>query len=446
MIIGIQAALAAWFVFAAMALSAFVDEALPTYYLLRPLLLAAPIALLIGLTARLAVGRHCVVAALLSAVLVARPDWWQGPVIAGASYGAYQLVSRSRPLPSIISRASLAAMVFAAVFAAPPALELLSSLDPVSAPSVPSTERGRNIYLILVDGYAREDTLITELGIDNSAFVAQLADHGFDVYDTATSDRTWTELTLLSLFSGSTDGVPEGPVHGRDKKPLRERLASAPLPIRAQEAGYRWTVIDAPIGHVTFAGGHHIQHGGINNFEERLLGRSLFAPLFVAIWPYFVMDSVRGHLESSLDSLQGLADPGGRQLIFAHLLAPHTPFLWDSGGRTEPIPSYWPEVQLFESVSETLGLSTTEYAQGLRGHLDEVNRRLLHVLSSLAEADPDAAIVVFSDHGSRHSLAGEDDEWHRTFLAARTPEHERLFGANPKPAMLLRRLLDTYLP
>ena len=57
--------------------------------------------------------------------------------------------------------------------------------------------------------------------------------------------------------------------------------------------------------------------------------------------------------------------------------------------------------------------------------------------------DPEATIVFFSDHGGRIS-AKDLDEWHRSFLLARTPGHPQLFGDSPQAHELLGVLEATY--
>lgn len=71
--------------------------------------------------------------------------------------------------------------------------------------------------------------------------------------------------------------------------------------------------------------------------------------------------------------------------------------------------------------------------------VEPLNPRLLEAVDSILERKPEATIVLFSDHGARYSLA-DPDEWHRSFLAARTPEHPALFADRPTPAGLLERL------
>ena len=67
------------------------------------------------------------------------------------------------------------------------------------------------------------------------------------------------------------------------------------------------------------------------------------------------------------------------------------------------------------------------------------------MIDEIVERDPDAVVVLFSDHGSRYSLALQDTEWYHSFLAARTPGHALLFADDPKPTAILRMLIPIYV-
>jgi hypothetical protein len=75
--------------------------------------------------------------------------------------------------------------------------------------------------------------------------------------------------------------------------------------------------------------------------------------------------------------------------------------------------------------------------------LDVLNARLLETIDAVLEKQPQAVIVLFGDHGARVS-EDDRDEWHRPFLASRTPGHERLFADEPRPDVIVRTLLETY--
>jgi len=98
----------------------------------------------------------------------------------------------------------------------------------------------------------------------------------------------------------------------------------------------------------------------------------------------------------------------------------------------------WPECEVFANARQTLGLTREEWAAGMTGNMAYLNRRLIEAVDAILVRHPGATIVLFSDHGGR--LDTEDmDEWHRSFLAARTSS-PRLFADEPRPDALLRLL------
>ena len=54
----------------------------------------------------------------------------------------------------------------------------------------------------------------------------------------------------------------------------------------------------------------------------------------------------------------------------------------------------------------------------LTGQIRYLNKLVLHAVDHIIDVDPDATIVVFSDHGLRRDPA-DMDEWLRTLFAAR---------------------------
>jgi hypothetical protein len=338
-------------------------------------------------------------------------------------------------------------MAFVLVFFVAGVVRAYSSAEgPVTPVGATSTPTGPNIYIVLLDGYPRRDTLMNDLGIDNGPFEEALADRGFDVYDDAHTDRRYTDLTLMTLLTGSTEGVPDDTAPASEVQWLiRRALSDAALPREAQAAGYEWDIIDSPAGHVTFSAGHHIQHGGVNTLEDNMLAESIFGQVVKAAFPYLLTDSLRAHFEQSVDSLVSLADPDAHRLVLAHLFQPHLPFLWDAAGEPVPAPSFWPRENIFAAQIETMGMSLADYSAAMEGDLATLNPKLLAMVDEIVARDPDGVIVLFSDHGARYSLDLRQTEWYHSFLAARTPGHPNLFAEEPVPTAILRLLLPTYV-
>ena len=433
-------------------LGRFANSAFPTFYLFRPLLLVIPLAIVIGLLAAWLARSHAplvvgVTVGVICLWATFTRHWWEAALLVLGWLVLVFVVRRlGRPLPLVPRAASTAAMAFALVFFVAGVVRAYSSAEgSVARVDVAGSPTGPNIYVVLLDGYPRRDTLMNDMGIDNGPFEDALADRGFDVYDDAHTDRRFTDLTLMTLLTGSTEGVPDDTAPASEVQWLvRRALSEAALPREAQRAGYEWDVIDSPAGHVTFSAGHHIQHGGVNTFEDNMLAESVFGPIVKATLPYLLTDSLRAHFEASADSLVSLADPDAHRLVLAHLFQPHLPFLWDAGGGPVPVPFYWPRVNIFAAQIETMGMTLADYSAAMKGDLATLNAKLLAMVDEIVARDPEGVVVLFSDHGSRYSLELKQTEWYHSFLAARTPGHPDLFASEPVPTAILRTLLPIY--
>ena len=446
------AVVVAYLAFAGYILGRFANSAFPTFYLFRPLLLVIPLAILIGLLAAWLARSHAplvvgITVGVISFWATFARHWWEAAVLV-LGWLALVLVTRrlGRPVPLVPRAASTAAIAFVLVFFAAGVFRAYSSAEgPVTPFAVDREATGPNIYIVLLDGYPRRDTLMNDMGIDNGPFEEALADRGFDVYDDAHTDRRYTDLTLMTLLTGSTEGVPDDTVPASEVQwQIRKALSDAALPREAQANGYEWNIIDSPAGHVTFSAGHHIQHGGVNTFEDNMLAESILGQVVKAAFPYLLTDSLRAHFEQSVDSLASLADPDAHRLVLAHLFQPHLPFLWDAAGKPLPAPSFWPRENIFAAQIETMGMSLADYSAGMEGDLATLNPKLLAMVDEIVARDPDGVIVLFSDHGARYSLDLRQTEWYHSFLAARTPGHPNLFADEPVPTAILRTLLPIY--
>ena len=297
-----------------------------------------------------------------------------------------------------------------------------SATDYVGSASGPPDAPGPPVYLLLLDGYPRADEL-AKLGIDNGAFTGELEARGFDHYPDATSVHQWTHRTLQAMIAGSADGIPDEAGSNAEEQAVRAALQ---LP-----SGF--VVIDPPASHVVMRGGRQLTAGGMNDFEVRLLGTSLVGAVARDWAATIVADSLREHFEGSLR----LMVSSDSTRTFAHVLAPHPPFLYAGG-----VADCWPGCNIFDVTASNLGMSVEEWAARMSDQLGAVNSRVVAAIDLILEREPGAVIVLFSDHGGRYDV--DLAEVHHTFLAARTPGKPRLFDAEPHPHALLRLTLEAY--
>ncbi len=442
-----------WLALAGYILGRFASNAFPTYYLVRPLLWVVPFAIGIGVVAyALGPRRGPVVVAVLAGILAGWATFTRFLIPVAVVLVAWIVIrqvarTRGRDMPLVPDVAStLATVAIFAFFAVGLGRAVLTFEGPISPVEATETATGPNLYLMLVDGYPRSDTLREDLGYENAPFEGALEERGFDVYRDAMTDRRNTDYTLLGMLNGSLEGVPpDTDLSQEGQWERRRQLSEAVLPIEAREAGYEYWVIDSPAGFVTFTAGNHIQHGAMNTLEEYMLATSALGPAVAAAWPTLPTDSQRDHFEAGLGSLAELADPDAHRLVLAHLFQPHIPFLWDAKGGPQPVQSFWPAISMFVWQLEDVELTLDAYARLMGDNLDALNPRLLDMVDQIAARDPNGVVVLFSDHGARFAFELEDTEWYRSFLAARTPDHPNLFADNPSPTNILRTLLDTYV-
>jgi hypothetical protein len=90
-----------------------------------------------------------------------------------------------------------------------------------------------------------------------------------------------------------------------------------------------------------------------------------------------------------------------------------------------------------------MGVTRSDYAHLLGGQIEFLNGRLLEMVDRITATDPDAVVILFSDHGARFD-SQVTDEYYRTFFAARTPGHEGLFPDDVSPVNVLVLLENAY--
>ena len=401
----------------------FADAAAPIEQLIRPVLAAAGLAIVIGALASLSPRWPVALSAFVAGALVV-PVFTLPVAIVAVAATAMLAILRMRP-----RGADRALLILAVAWFAVAGVRAASVID-LSAPQVAAASSSGDapIVLILLDGYPREDTLI-DLGVDNGAFYSALEERGFDIYPTATSVHGWTHRTLQAMLVGSAEGIPDeaGPVDAL--RAVRQQLV----------APDGWDLLDPPNGHTTLRGGNHLGPGGINEIETHLLAQSIIGKVLPGLGRQLIADALRSRLDRGLEILTTYDGPR----MFAHLLTPHPPFLWNDVGEPIPIQQCWPDCQAFHAAIEQVPRTMNAWAAGMGNQLEALNPRLLAAIDSITDREPDAVIVLFSDHGARYSYRTRD-EWHRSFLAARTPGNPELFANEPHPHAVLRLVEEAY--
>ena len=279
-----------------------------------------------------------------------------------------------------------------------------------------------DIFYIILDGYGRSDQLRTKIGYDNSQFISQLRELGFYVAEQSHSNYCQTELSIASslnydMISNLLQNVPR---EFEDRNPLDALITQNRLSTRLAEAGYKTFTITTGFTPIHFKG-TNINSNPEPGSRDVQPGMSLLESALLDMTPFSAFDILsdsmffrrKAGLDSafaSLDSLQGRA--AQPRFVFAHILAPHPPFVIDSSGqfvRPKGGFGFYDGSDFFER-----GGNVNEYKNGYKNQAAYISNLTLKTLKTLlSHTDNPPIIIVQGDHGSKlglkqNSLAGTD--------------------------------------
>lgn len=279
-----------------------------------------------------------------------------------------------------------------------------------------------DIYYIILDGYARADVLEAYYSLDNSDFLDDLRERGFFIADRATSNY---DLTLLSLPSSLNmdyvnDLAEEYTPNSGERRELKEMLRHSRLrevleqegyATIAFETGYAYTQIyDADIYLVPSG-----TRGVLNGFEAMLLDTSLLRLLTDTVarnidqleqiaFPEY--EAHRARVQFTLESLGEIAEMPERTFVFAHVVSPHPPFVFDADGHS----LIGSQAFSFEDASYYHGTSE-EYVSQYPEQVMYINELVLDAIDAIQRnSDHDAYILIQADHGPGSRLDWRDPE------------------------------------
>jgi hypothetical protein len=301
-----------------------------------------------------------------------------------------------------------------------------------AVPERPASSEKRNIFFVVLDGYARDDVLLSRFGYDNSDFTTSLREHGFQVPRAATANYS---MTYASLASAMILGYPieGGSSLGPDERQALYDVLSGTNPVvdTLRRAGYRYHHVESGWGGTRC--GDEVdkcyQAPFLDESVWALLQRSALAGaakgLFGHSFPFDGLNRL-AVLPTVIDEAQTTDDP---VFVFAHVLLPHPPALVTADCEIE----FVPELDGFNTGAPWLG---GEDVQSMRRgayveQLKCVNSRISEVLALLGDAED--IVILAADHGTDagaqlikpvHKWTAADiDERLSAFLAVRLPDY-----------------------
>jgi hypothetical protein len=285
-----------------------------------------------------------------------------------------------------------------------------------SAPSVAqennlttqSPDQSPDIYLIILDMYARQDVLLEKYDFDNSPFIDELRNMGFYVADCSLSNYSHTESSLASelnydfiqnLLEESPQNTDHSPLWPLIKQSaVRQQLEAIGYHTIAFETGYPWSQLEDAYAYFKPTTGS-IALSQINPFESLLI--STTAGLLLSDTQTFLarkiyQDTTYLHINQQLFLLTKLEDipvMKGPKFVFVHVIIPHQPFVFKADGSIQTDPAFY-------SRGWGLPIDNEHDIDGYRNQVAFINSRMIPILQNIISRSSVPPIILLqSDHG-----------------------------------------------
>lgn len=298
-----------------------------------------------------------------------------------------------------------------------------------------------DIYYIVLDGYQRADVQENVFDIDISPFLSGLQQMGFYIADCAQSNYTRTILSISSTFNMDYIATFKPEIKPNEKTDwLLPYYKHSIVRQQLELLGYQTIVFKNPWEKMVWEDAAIVYRSSgtalLSPFEYLLL-RTTMARIYLDYqqaknWNLSDYENYED-TRYALEQLPRIPDIPGPKFVFAHLVIPHSPFVFGPDGEYINIP-----------YDADAGNIYTE-EDGRRGHtyaVNYINKRMLEILPRIIEdSKTPPIIVVAADHGSP---TGGMENAVRILAAFYAPAARSQFYETITPVNLFRILFDTY--
>lgn len=343
--------------------------------------------------------------------------------------GSYWIVRKARDPAAITQLANgvgLVLILFPLVQIGSYQLGRLQAEGPVSPVSFEQTQEHEarpDIYLIILDAYARADTLDSEFGFDNAPFLAEMEALGFYNAACAQSNYSKTKFSLASLLNmdylvGLGGDALVGVGENVNNALVESLIQDSQLRRSLESLGYRTVAFPTGFFWSEWTQADHYLNQDPNAVSSVIYNTALLGPYtpfeiilletsagLIYIDTYFTIARAQGadrgeagqkeyldqlrkqraynRVTNTLDWLDRMDSIAGPKFVFAHIVSPHSPYVIGENGAFTP---------------------DTDLRPGYTNQISYLNSRLLPLVQGIiTEAEVPPIIIIQSDHGPPQS-------------------------------------------
>jgi len=278
------------------------------------------------------------------------------------------------------------------------------------------TRQVPDVYYIVLDGYARSDVLRALYSYDNERFLTELKHLGFVIADDSRSNYCQSILSLASSLNMDyiSELLPQAKPNGRSRSPLVRLLRDSSVMRRFRDHGFRAIAFETGYSLTDMTTADAFLRPAMSGltqgpFVDRILAATPI-PVLLQTDRMSGYDLHRKRLEFTFAQLSNLGVAAGRKFVFAHIVAPHPPFVYGAHG--EPMEWPWPfSLNDGSHLIRPGGMTRDTFVTAYRDQLHYVNSLTLDTLKSIIEqAEIPPVIVLQADHGPGSLLNNHDAE------------------------------------
>lgn len=281
-----------------------------------------------------------------------------------------------------------------------------------------------NIYYIILDGYARGDTLKRLYGHDNKDFTRFLKDKGFYVAEASVSNYCQTVLSFASSLNFEyLDSLAEKVgSDNEDRKWAAEMIGESRVFKFLKSQGYTtvsfdaagsWNEIMVTGVDKLYRGGEasgisHLWEPNLSFFEKELINDTVIHVVIAKLRKLLYKDTddeyefYRKKMLYTFNKIEDLSKDKGPLFVFAHLLMPHQPFVFDENGRPMK-----PDPERFTIWCWDRGFRKNFKTNYIR-QLKFANKRVRMMVDRIiANSEEPPIIIIQADHGPELMLDRE---------------------------------------
>ena len=259
------------------------------------------------------------------------------------------------------------------------------------------------MYYIITDGYERADGLAEYFGFDNTPFIKALEERGFYVPERSLSNYPFTHLSLASSLNERY--VPDL-INEPRRKASFLKIQSADVPARYRDRGYRYVMTRTVYGATSGSPIADEEMGATptfgNEYEAAILEQSILRGLLP-------QRSVADFHLAAFEALEAVPNDPRPTFMFAHIISPHPPYVFDADGR----------ILTYNSVLR----GQWGGAENNKAYIEQIrylNTRILEAVDTiLARSTTRPIIVIQGDHGSWSTFFHDEGRTHQEIMTER---------------------------